>query len=66
MNSQVHDEDHEQINEVAQPADASEEQGQSVTQEMVDAAQTQAKSTWKVGSVRARSLPIIRSVSSAN
>ena len=44
MNSQVHDEDHEQTDEAArQPADASAEQGQGVTQEMVDAAQMQAQ-----------------------
>lgn len=46
MNSQVHDENHEPTDTVAQTdatADASTEQGQSVTQEMVDAAQTQAQ-----------------------
>lgn len=44
MNSQVHDENHEQVDEAAQQAaDASTEQVPSVTQEMVDAAQTQAQ-----------------------
>lgn len=44
MDSPIHDESHEPKTDTARPtADASAEQGQSVTQEMVDAAQTQAQ-----------------------